>query len=80
MSLIADTNYPSGSSPNFGWNLGAPAPVPMPQPYSQPTYNNPDDSGEPGVEENAFQARNAGAMSFAHYIIHTVCKSFTKPA
>jgi hypothetical protein len=75
MSLL-DPNYPSGST-NFGWNLGAQAPpnpaMPMPQPYSQPSYHTPDDNNsDPGVEENAFQAKQAGAMSFAHYIVHFV--------
>lgn len=45
----------------------------MPQPYSQPSYHTPDDDkSDPGVEENAFQAKQAGSMSFAHYIIHFV--------
>lgn len=61
--------------PNFGWNLGAPASVSMPQPPA-PSYHhhsqNDDSSSEPGVEEENFSTKSAGAMSFAHYIVEWV--------
>lgn len=65
-------NNNAASDPNFGWNLGAPAPVPyptmpMPQPPPSPRY----DDSEPGVGE-VFQAKDAGAVSFAHYIVKWV--------
>lgn len=70
--------YNAGSS-NFGWNLGAPnalASMPMPQPPSpSPRYDaRVQDNTDPGVEET-FAAKEAGAMSFAHYIVKWV--SFT---
>jgi hypothetical protein len=58
---------------NLGWNLGAPAAAPyptmptMPQPSPSTHY----DDGEPGVDE-VFRAKDAGAVSFAHYIVKWV--------
>lgn len=58
-------------SGNLGWSLGAPAPhyptMPMPQPSPSPHY----DDSEPGVDE-VFQAKDAGSISFAHYIVKFV--------
>ena len=43
---------------------------PQPAPYSyHNSDNNPDD---PGVVEENFSAKEAGAQSFAHYIINWV--------
>lgn len=76
---------------NFGWNLesNAPPPVmpmPMPQPgyppsmpYQNPQYPNypqnhqTEDDGETVHEE--FHSKDAGAMSFAHYIVRWVSSS-----
>ena len=65
--------YNVGSS-NLGWNIGAPAAAPMPSmpmPYPPSQYDIKQDDGEPGVQEE-FAAKNAGAMSFAHYIVKWV--------
>lgn len=63
--------YGNTGSSNLGWNLGAAAPMPaMPMPYS-PSPSNYQDDGEPGVDE-VVAAKNAGAMSFAHYIVKWV--------
>lgn len=58
---------------NFGWSLGAPAAVPypmnpnMPMPPPSPQY----DDSEPGVDE-VYEVKDAGALSFAHYIVKWV--------
>lgn len=70
------SGYPNTGSSNFGWNLGAPASVPMPMPaMPQPpsSYHGSSDWQDtaPGVEE-VFSSKNAGAQSFAHYIVKWV--------
>lgn len=66
------------NTPGFGWNLGAPSAVPqmpMPQPPSPSRYNeryqHASDSSDSGVDE-VFSAKDAGAVSFAHYIVKWV--------
>lgn len=71
--------FPGGyanGNPSFGWNVGAPAAVPsmpMPQPPPSPRYSEKyqQQSEDPGVEE-VFQAKDAGAESFAHFIVKWV--------
>lgn len=74
LSFIFKGGYNAGT-PNFGWNLNAPiaAPsVPMPMP-PEPHYDTQTHQydGEPGVEE-VVASKNAGSMSFAHYIVRWV--------
>jgi hypothetical protein len=64
--------YSNNAGGNLGWNLGAPAAapyptMPMPQPPPSPRY----DDSEPAVDE-VFQSKDAGAVSFAHYIVKWV--------
>lgn len=69
------------NNPGFGWNLGAPAaapqmpqmPMPQPPPPSRKNerYQHSSDSGDSGVDE-LFTAKDAGAESFAHYIVKWV--------
>lgn len=61
--------YNTGT-PNFGWSLGNTAATSMPMPPA-PHYNPQTHQydGEPGVEEE-FSSKNAGSMSFAHYIVN----------
>lgn len=63
---------------NLGWNLGAPAAapyptMPMPQPPPSPRY----DDAEP-VADEVFQQKDAGAISFAHYIVKWVSRDLDK--
>jgi hypothetical protein len=74
LSLDAMSLCAGGYNSGLGWNFGAPAPAAasMPQPPS-PRYSSRshEDDGEPGVQE-VFTAVNAGAQSFAHYIVKVV--------
>lgn len=82
--MICTAGNNQGAS--FGWNLESSAPppmsMPMPQPgyppstmpYQQPQYppqyHQTEDNGDSVVDE--FHSKDAGAMSFAHYIVNWV--------
>lgn len=67
----------ANSNPSFGWNVYAPVAAPsMPMPQPPPSPRNSEryqksQSDDPGVEE-VFQAKDAGAESFAHFIVKWV--------
>lgn len=75
--VFISSSYSAVGSSNLGWSVGAPVQPPMPYPSMPhpPIHHHPSsssyDDGEPGIDES-FSAKNAGAMSFAHYIVKWV--------
>jgi hypothetical protein len=73
-SLCECAGYQTVESTGFGWNVGGPSQHPAPTPSYDYSSRNNQDCGEPGVHEEVVQAKEAGAMSFAHYIVRWVSR------